>query len=149
MRRTIVKRTWSRDRVEVDALVLGCVERRLKGWRELFGKYMGFSMSIPVIIPGGVKDLVHPNHPRDTEHIVEKIALMVKHYPNLKLVVMAHDECLDCDQCNDPAYYEDMLLKAGKLLQKRFPGQERFLVFVEFDGGINLVEADEEIYAAV
>jgi hypothetical protein len=142
MKRRIVDHTWSREIEPVDALVLGCVDRRFKGWRRLFGEYMSFTMSFPLTIPGGVKDLVCPKDPRDTEHLLETIALLIQHYPNIKLVGMAHNGCLACGQCDDPNYYEDMLLKAGRLLQRRFPGQERFLVYLEFDGGISLVEEE-------
>jgi len=147
MRRKIIDYTWSRRIEPVEALVLGCVDRDLKGWRGMFGEYMGFSMSIPITIPGGIKDLVHPMYQGDREYLLRKIALLVKHNPNIKLIGMAHNECLDCNRRNDPDYYEDMLLQAGKLLQRRFPGQERFLVYLEFDGGISLVEEDVPVMA--
>jgi hypothetical protein len=135
----IITHDWSRNREPVDTLTLGCLDRRFKGWRKLFGELMGFNMSFPLTLPGGVKDLVYPKHPRDAEHLLEKISLLIHHYPNLKLVLMGHEECLDCAQCSDPTFYEDMLQQAGNLLRERFPKQETFLVFVAFDG-IYLVE---------
>jgi hypothetical protein len=101
---------------------------------------MGFSTSVRLTIPGGIKDLVYPKYLGDREYLLRKIGLLVQHNPNIKLIGMAHNECLDCDRLNDPDYYEDMLIQAGRLLQRRFPGQERHLVYLEFDGGVSLVE---------
>jgi hypothetical protein len=140
VRRKIVDRVWSRGRVEADVLSLGCVDLRVEDWQESLGRYMGFSKFLPITIPGGVKDLVYPKDPRDAEHLLEIIDLIVSHYPKIRLVGMAHNECLACDHRADPDFYEDILLKARRIFQRRFPAQERFLVYLDFDGGMSLVE---------
>jgi hypothetical protein len=135
----ILDHNWPRESQVIETLVLGCLDRRFKGWRGMFGKHMNFPMSLPITIPGGAKDLVYPNHPRDTEHLLEKIELFG---PALKnLVVMAHSGCKDCGERTDPVFYEEMLRRADERLRERFPNKEIFLVFLDFDG-IYLVEQE-------
>ncbi|HUC01612.1 MAG TPA: hypothetical protein VMA75_01775 [Candidatus Paceibacterota bacterium] len=121
----------------MQTLIIGCSDRRVKGSRGMAGEYMGVDESIPITIPGGPKDLVFPSHPRDRESLLEKISLVGD---NLRLIIAkAHNECLACARCDDPAFYEDLLEKASEVLIRRFPGVKVAPIFVDFDG-IYLVE---------
>lgn len=89
-------------------------------------------MSIPITIPGGIKDLVDPKDPRDRESLLEKIDVVISGVKRIR--ARMHNECKACGSRNDLDYYEDMLLRAGEVLKERFPEVEVVLVIIDFDG---------------
>jgi ferredoxin len=103
-------------------------------------------MSIPITIPGGAKDLADPVDPRDRESLLEKIAIFGSDITTIR--ARMHNDCVACGRCSDVAHYEAMLLKAGAVLEERFPGVEVILIFVDFDG-FYLVEKDEVLVEAM
>jgi hypothetical protein len=137
--RKIIEWNWSREREVVPALLLGCFDRRFRTWRGRFGELMGFDTNYPITIPGGAKDLVMPKHPRDAEYLLEKIALLSDQYKMLG--VMVHSGCLECDERTDPAFYEDLLHRAGVKLRQHFPRHEILLIYADFNG-LYLIDED-------
>jgi hypothetical protein len=120
------------------AAILGCPDRRFRGWRRKLERLRGIEMSDPILIPGGAKALAIPTHPRDVQFILEGVELLRSHGFS-SLFCMAHNQCAACDQRTDRAFYEAMLLRAGNILRDRFPTLEVIPIFVDFDG-IYLVE---------
>ena len=141
-RRKILEHEFPRHPSAVDTIDIGCSDRRIKGSRGVLGEFVGCGMSIPITIPGGIKDLVDPKDPRDRESLLEKIAV-VSHGIK-KIRARMHNECKACGGCQDLDYYEDMLHKAGAVLKARFTGVEIVLFIVDFDG-FYLVWEDEAI----
>ena len=129
---------------EIPAAVLTCSDLRLKGVRGKLASFHGIPMLDRIVIPGGVKSLVLPEHPRDSEFILRQIEILYVHHSFTKLYTMAHVDCAACNGNRDPAYYENLLVEAGKILRIRFPLLEIVMVFVGFDG-VHLVESAEEL----
>jgi hypothetical protein len=102
-------------------------------------------MAIPITRPGAIKNLVDPKDPRDRESFFEDIEVFGSDIRVIR--VRMHNGCKACAGCMDLDYYEDMLVRGGRLLQARFPGVEIILVIVDFDG-YYLVQEDEALVGA-
>ena len=115
------------------AAVLWCSDRRFEALRLAFEAAMGAVMADPILIPGGVKNIVSPEHPRDREFIFKQVELLQSH-GFTTLYAMAHRNCAACNGNMRKAFYVEMLFKADSILQKRFPNLEIVPVFADFDG---------------
>ena len=131
-RRKIIEKNLPRHHDAIDTIDIGCSDRRIKGSRGEVGRFIGCPMAIPITIPGAIKDLVEPNHPRDREALLEKIALVSEGVTTIR--ARMHNACKACASRDDLDYYEDMLLKAETVLRARFPGVEVKLFIMDFDG---------------
>jgi hypothetical protein len=97
-------------------------------------------MALPITRPGGIKTLVDPKDPRDRECFFEDIDVFGN---GIKVIrVRMHNECRACGECQDLDYYEDILIKGGRLLKARYPKVKILLMIIDFDG-YYLVEEDE------
>jgi len=115
------------------AAILWCSDRRFESLRLAFEASIGLMMSDPIIIPGGVKNLVMPKHPRDAEFIMEQIELLRSH-GFTRLYAMAHRGCAACHKNMRKAFYVELLFKADEILRARFKDLEILPVFADFDG---------------
>ena len=142
-RKKILEYELPRHHSPVSTIDIGCSDRRIKGSRGVLGAHMGCEMAIPIIIPGAIKDLVDPRHPRDRESLLEKIEIFGDDIKTIR--VRMHNECKACGGCQDLNYYESMLLEARKVLLERFPRMEIILFIVDFDGFYRVEE--DEVFA--
>jgi hypothetical protein len=126
----------------ITTIDIGCSDRRIKGSRGVLGEFTGCDMAIPITRPGGIKNLVDPKDPRDRECFFEDIEVFGDCIKVIR--VRAHNECKACAGCMNLDYYEDMLIRGGRLLKERFPKVEVILVIVDFDG-YYLIEEDESL----
>lgn len=115
------------------AAILWCSDRRFEHLRLSFEASIGLVMADPIIVPGGVKNLVTPKHPRDAEFIMEQIELLQSH-GFTKLYAMAHRGCAACEGNVRKAFYVDLLIKSNAILRGRFPKLEIVPLFADFDG---------------
>lgn len=145
-RRKILEHEWPRSISPVSTIDIGCSDRRIRGSRGLLGECMGSEMSIPITIPGGIRDLVDPRHPRDRECLLEKIEIFGDAINTIR--ARMHNECRACGSSSDLNYYENMLLEAGVVLQDRFPRAAIILVIVDFDA-CYLVERSDVLVEAI
>jgi len=115
------------------AAFLRCSDQRFEDAQRAFEATIGLQMADPIVLPGGVKNLVTPKDPRDREFILEQIELL-KGHGFTPLYAMAHNECAACNGNTDRAFYEEMLKAAGEIIRVRIPGLEIRLIFADFDG---------------
>jgi len=117
---------------------LWCSDQRFEGVHRAFMSNHWFQNADPIIIPGGVKNLVTPKFPRDTDFILEQIELLMGHGFR-ELYAMAHNDCAACGGNTDPAYYEDLLRSAAEVIRARISGLKVYPIYAAFDG-LYLVE---------
>jgi hypothetical protein len=144
--RKILDENYPRHIDPVTTLTIDCLDRRIKGSRGRLGEHLGYAKSLPLVIPGGVKDLVYPKHSRDRERILEWVGLFGGDLA--QIIAKAHNDCKACAHCKDLNFYDDMLQKAAKILRESFPRVEIIPIFVNFDG-FYLVEMERvmsEVY---
>lgn len=107
-----------------DAVVIHCSDAR---FQEAFRNYiadLGIKYPAPIIIPGGVHDLISPARIKAARSLKEQIEFMVKHGGVNRVIIIGHENCqwenrwqvLITLHLND---YTHLLKEAFKLLERK------------------------------
>ncbi len=131
----------------VSTAILWCVERRIRGLRGRFAAAMGIKEHLPIVIPGGIKKIVMPRHPRDAESVLEDLELLQDKLGFEELYAMAHLHCAACEGNSDPAYYETLILDGTTILEQRLPQVKIIPIFADCHG-VHLVEPESRLAVA-
>jgi hypothetical protein len=130
----------------VSTAMIWCVERRIRGLRGKFAASMGISEHIPIIIPGGIKRIAKPDHPRDSDILLRDIQFLQDKLGLTRLYAMAHFNCAACGSHGELAYYQELLQDGAEILRKYFPKLEVFPILADFKG-IHLIESRSSVAA--
>lgn len=80
---------------DADALVIHCVDPRFQtAFRRFISEELGIQNPIPVIIPGGIHDLVSPARIKAARHLKEQLDFIIKNNRIKRVVLLNHEGCL-------------------------------------------------------
>jgi hypothetical protein len=127
---------------EADGLVIHCSDPRFQAaFRQFIEQELGLKNPIPIIIPGGIHDLVSPARIKAARQLREQLEFMVKEGGVRRVVLLNHEDCQWYGKWNalvQTAIGEDiaghLLLAAEKLAEKKF-GVEVECYLAEIEDG--------------
>ena len=85
--------TYHVNQTPPDAVVIHCSDTR---FQEAFRRYianLGIEHPAPIIIPGGIHDLVSPTRIKGARILKEQIEFMVKTVGVHRVVIIGHEDC--------------------------------------------------------
>ena len=79
---------------EADGLVIHCSDPRFQAaFREFVTSDLGLQHPIPIVVPGGVHDLVSPARLKAARNLWEQVEFMVKEGHVRRIVPINHEDC--------------------------------------------------------
>lgn len=113
---------------ETDGLVIHCSDPRFQAaFRRFTDEELGIKNPIPIIIPGGIHDLVSPVRIKAARQLRDQLEFMIKKSGVRRLVLLNHEDCQWYGKWNvlvqstvgkDIAGH--LVTAAEKLVEKRF-----------------------------
>ncbi len=116
------------DAENADALVIHCSDPRFQAAFRQFIEYeLGIKNPIPIIVPGGVHDLVSPARIKAARQLWQQLEFMVVHGKVKRIVMINHEGCQWYAKWNtlvtskvDEDIVNHLFAAAEKFAEKRF-----------------------------
>jgi hypothetical protein len=116
------------DAEQADAIVVHCSDPRFQtAFRQFVDNELHVKTPIPIVIPGGIHDLVSPARIKAARHLWQQLQFVVARGKTRRIILINHEGCLWYEKWNalvrtkvNEDVVNHLLAAAEELAEKRF-----------------------------